>query len=150
MFTLTRWNPWRMTDLNRELDSLFTEYGLRPRRYRPEEEGQAECAWLPAVDLSETPDAYVAIVELPGVAKEDVKVTWGEDVLTVAGEKKIAEEDKGGQVFRRERLHGAFARSFRLPGPVAADRIKAEYRDGVLTLTVPKAEDAKPKEIRIQ
>lgn len=150
MFTLTRWNPYRIAETNWDLEDFLTDFGLASRRRWHEDTERAECAWLPAVDLSETPEAYVAVVELPGVAKEDVKITWVEDVLTVAGEKKAEKEEKDRQVYRRERLHGGFTRSFRLPGPVAADRIKAEYRDGVLALTIPKAEEAKPKEIQIQ
>jgi HSP20 family protein len=151
MAALIRWNPCRgPLGLNREWENFLEEFGWPARRrWQGEEEG-AESTWLPAVDMTETKDEYALKVDLPGLAKEDVKVTFTEDVLTIAGEKKAEKETKEHNLHRSERVFGAFTRSFRLPGPVAGDKIKAEFKNGVLSLNVPKAEGSKPQEIQIQ
>ncbi len=147
---LIRWSPYRgVANINHELENIFEEFGL-PLWKRWQGEGEGEGNWLPAIDLSETKDGYLLKAELPGVAKEDVKITLTEDVLTLTGEKKYEKESKDHNVHRSERVYGTFTRSFRLPGPVASDKVKAEYKDGVLTLSVPTTENARPREIQIQ
>jgi len=151
MAAIVRWNPYRsISNINRELETFFEDFGFpTARRWQAGEEG-AEAGWLPAIDLSETKDAYVIKADLPGVSKDDVKVTLVENVLTITGERKTEKEVKDQNLHRSERAFGTFTRSFRLPGPVAGDKIKASYKDGVLMLDVPKAESAKPREIQIQ
>jgi HSP20 family protein len=107
-------------------------------------------AWAPAVDVLETEDNFELKAELPGLSKDDVKVTLHENVLTIKGEKKEEVEDKKCSYHRIERSHGAFSRSFVLPSRVQNDKIKADYKDGVLTLVVPKVPESKPREIEIK
>jgi HSP20 family protein len=109
----------------------------------------ADSNWLPPVNIAEDQDSYLIEAELPGVKREDIKVTYNNGVLTIQGERKEEKEEKGQQYHRMERVYGQFERSFRLPLTVKADQIQAEYNNGVLTLRVPKAEEAKPRQISI-
>jgi len=105
--------------------------------------------WVPAADLRETDKAFIIEAELPGVSKEDVELTYEDSVLTFSGERKL-ESDEEEQDYRRiERRYGAFSRSFRLPREINADEVTASFTDGVLTVTVPKGESARPRSIRI-
>lgn len=106
--------------------------------------------WYPSADISEGKDAYTVRVELPGVTKDDVKITLQENVLTIQGEKKQESETKDTNYHRLERSYGSFSRSFRLPTLVKADKIDANYKDGVLSIVLPKADEAKTKEIEIK
>ncbi len=106
--------------------------------------------WYPSADISEGKDAYTVRVELPGVTKDDVKITLQENVLTIQGEKKQENETKDTNYHRLERSYGSFSRSFRLPTLVKADKIDANYKDGVLSIVLPKADEAKTKEIEIK
>jgi HSP20 family protein len=104
----------------------------------------------PAVDMSENDAAYVVTVELPGVKREDVSIEIAEDVLSIHGEKKSEREEKSERRHYVERSFGSFSRSFTLPAHVAADRIKASFRDGVLTIEIPKIEAKKPQVVDIK
>ena len=106
--------------------------------------------WSPSVDIAETDSGFEVRAELPGVKQEDVNVSVRDNVLTLRGEKRQEETDEGKNYRRVERHYGSFQRAFTLPPNVDAEAITAAYRDGVLTLTVPKAEEAKPKEIPIE
>ena len=105
--------------------------------------------WAPSVDISETDDNFEVRAELPGVAKDDLHVSVKDNLLTLSGEKRQEEVDDTQNYRRVERRYGSFQRSFTLPPEVATDNIKAEYTDGVLTLSIPKPEVAKPTEIPI-
>ena len=104
--------------------------------------------WMPTVDISETDDAFVVKAELPGVEKDDVSVKIEDGVLTIKGEKKSEIEDE--QKHRIECTYGSFVRSFTLPQATKSDSIKAEYKNGILNLVIPKSEEVKPKEIEIK
>jgi HSP20 family protein len=106
--------------------------------------------WYPAVDVAETKDEFQVKVEVPGMNKDDLKIKLQENVLTVQGEKKQETETKEQNYHRMERSYGSFCRSFRLPSLVKADKIDANYKDGVLSIKLPKAEEAKTKEIEIK
>jgi HSP20 family protein len=93
--------------------------------------------WTPAVDLYETADRFVLSIELPGLTRDQIKIELQQEVLTVRGERAVQHEE-GAQFHRVERGHGPFARSFSLPNPADADRVQAEFRDGVLTVVIPK------------
>ena len=93
--------------------------------------------WTPAVDLYETPDRFVVSLELPGLTRDDIKIEIQQDMLVVRGERPVRHEE-GAHYHRVERGHGAFARSFALPQPVEVEGVEAEFRDGVLTVVVPK------------
>ena len=105
--------------------------------------------WAPSVDISETDDTYEVRAEVPGVAKEDLHVSVKDNLLTLSGEKRQENVDDTQNYRRVERRYGSFQRSFTLPSEVATDAIKAEYSDGVLTLSIPKPEAAKPTEVPI-
>lgn len=105
--------------------------------------------WTPSVDISETDDTFEVRAELPGVAKDDLHVSVKDNLLTLSGEKRQENVDDTQNYRRTERRYGNFQRSFTLPAEVNTDDIKAEYTDGVLTLSIPKPEAAKPTEVPI-
>ena len=105
--------------------------------------------WTPSVDISETDDNFEVRAELPGVAKDDLHVSVKDNLLTLSGEKRQENVDDTQNYSRVERRYGSFQRRFTLPSEVATDNIKAEYSDGVLTLSIPKPEAAKPTEVPI-
>ena len=112
--------------------------------------GRDECRWVPAVDISEDDDNLYVDVDVPGMKKEDIKVSLEHNVLSLKGEKKQEKEVKEENYHRWERCYGSFSRAFELPIPVEANKIKANYRNGVLHVELPKAEEVKPKEIPIE
>ncbi len=114
------------------------------------ESGTLTAAWTPAVDVFEDKDAVKIVAELPGVKAEDVKISLESQTLTMRGEKRQVAEEKTERVHRYERTYGAFERTFALPGTVDADRIEASYADGLLTVTLPKVERARPRQIDIR
>lgn len=105
--------------------------------------------WAPALDLFEDNDNLLAQLELPGVAKQDVTVSVHDGVLSVSGERKQESESKDEGCFRRERFHGRFHRAVTLPKPVKVDAIKASLKDGILTISMPKTEEARPRQIQV-
>jgi HSP20 family protein len=119
-------------------------------RSEQEEAGLAMAAWNPALDIAEHDDEFIVKIELPGVAKDEVKILMQEKTLTVRGEKKQEKESTGANYHRVERSYGAFQRSFTLPSTVNGSKIDAAFKDGVLTITVPKSEESKRKEIEVK
>lgn len=105
--------------------------------------------WSPALDVHDDKDAFTVTLEAPGLKKEDFEIAWHDGVLSIAGDRKKEEETGERNYFRRERFFGRFARSVSLPADVQSDKIIAAYKDGVLTVTLPKAEEAKPKQIEV-
>jgi HSP20 family protein len=105
--------------------------------------------WTPRTDVKETPDGLTITAEIPGLEAKDVDVSLSGDLLTIKGEKKDEKEEKDEYHHVVERSYGAFARTVRLPAPVAADKIKASFKNGVLTVTLPKTEESKPKAIPV-
>jgi HSP20 family protein len=142
---IMRWRPWGdMVNMQDEMNRLFDDFiGRAPLR-------GVEGRWVPAVDISENEDSLFVDVEIPGMKKEDIKVSLEHNVLSLKGEKKQEKEVKEENYHRWERRYGSFARSFELPMPVQADKIKAAYKHGVLHVELPKAEEVKPKEIPIE
>ena len=131
--------------LNNVLDEAFSTWPLQQ-----DESGAITSAWYPAVDVFEGKDAVKIVAELPGVKPEDVKLSLENNLLTIRGEKKQEAEERSERVHRYERSYGSFERAFVLPSTVDGEKISAEYRDGVLTVTVPKAERARPREIPVR
>ena len=107
-------------------------------------------AWVPAFDISETENEYMVTAELPGIDEKDIDVTLSDGVLTVKGQKKQEKEDNGENYHRVERSYGSFQRSFRIPEKVETETVDAAYKDGVLKLTLKKAEETKPKKIEVK
>ncbi len=141
---LTSWDPFReMVSLRDELDRLFDSvFGRLPRE-------RGETYWAPPVDIEETEDAIIVRAELPGMNKDDIKVSLSGDTLTIAGERKMESEKKGKTYYRIERAYGKFQRTVTLPAEVESDKAKASYKAGVLELVFPKSEKSKAKEITI-
>jgi len=131
------------SDLEREFFSPMALWLSRPI------EGLSERAWAPRVDIIEKEDSWIFKAELPEVNIDEISLTVEEGVLSIKGERKLEEEVKEGNYTRFERQYGTFERRFSLPSGIDPDTITADYRNGVLTLNVPKMEEAKPKSIRI-
>jgi len=148
--TLVRFLPGRSRDLGafrNEMEQLFDSFFTnRPFYSAPD----AESLMAPPVDVEETSEGYVFRADLPGMTEKDVKVSLVGDTLTLRGERKRESETQSGNVHRTERLFGAFERTFTLPAPVRGDQVKASYRNGVLEIRVPKAEEARVREIEVQ
>ncbi|MCX7920320.1 MAG: Hsp20/alpha crystallin family protein [bacterium] len=143
---IVRWSPFRdVLGIRDEMDRLFDNFFARIG-----ERGAFDTSWAPSVDIYETKDAVVIDAELPGIKQNDISVTVSDNVLTIKGEKKQEKEVKEENYHRVERAYGSFSRSFTLPVGVQSDKIKASYKDGVLKITLPKAEEAKPKQIPIE
>ena len=143
---ITRYDPLRdIASLQDEVERVFRQsFG------GDKAAASAAGAFSPALDVEETEDAFNLHVELPGVAADDVDVSLEENVLTISGERRFYDE-KEAEGFRRiERHFGRFHRAVRLPDRVDPDRVAASYRDGLLMISVPKAEEAKPRRIQIQ
>ena len=127
--------------LNALLDEAFTGW--------PVGNEVATSAWLPSVDVFEDKESLKIVAELPGLKPEDVKITLENSTLTLRGEKKQVAEEKTERVHRYERSYGSFERSFSLPNTVDTDKVAASFENGVLTIALPKAEKAKPREIAV-
>lgn len=104
---------------------------------------------VPALDVFEDKDNYVVKAELPGMKREDIQVSFHEGSLSISGERKSEQKHKDAEIYRAERYYGQFERTVTLPTAVAADKVSAQYKDGVLTVTLPKTEEAKPKQINV-
>jgi HSP20 family protein len=115
----------------------------------PSAEELSSRTWLPPVDVRETGEAYVISAELPGLTRKDIQITFENGVLRLAGERKLEKDEDKDNYHRIERAYGSFSRSFTLGSGVDADRVTATFQDGVLTITVPKAEETKPRKIDI-
>jgi len=148
--TIVRWDPFReMISLRDAMDRLFEESFVRPwddRWLRFSTNGGGSLA----VDMYETDKDIVVKAALPGIKPEDIDITVTEDVLTIKGETKAEEEVEQENYHLRERRYGAFQRSVRLPTDVKADKAEAVFENGVLTLTLPKAEEVLPKTIKVK
>jgi HSP20 family protein len=143
---ITRWRPFRdLVSIQDEMNRLFEEFFDRPVVRTEWTEG----VWNPSVDVSEDKNNVIIKAEMPGMKKDDVKISVQDNVLTLRGEKKHEKEEKDANYHRIERSYGSFCRSFQLPTSVKTDKIKANYKDGVLNITLPKTEEVKPKEIPI-
>jgi HSP20 family protein len=143
---IVRWEPFRdLVTAQRDFDRLF-------RGAFSSQLGETELStrsWAPPVDIYETEEAIVLKAELPGVDPKDVEVRVEDNTLYLKGERKFEKEVKEQNYHRVERSYGSFARSFSLPNSINTDQVKAEFKDGMLTLTMPKREEAKPKSIKI-
>jgi len=134
---LVRWNPWNDVRL------------LGNSLYRMLDSELTNGRWLPAVDVYETDDAYVVKAELPGMKKEDITIDVKDGILTVRGERCSETEVKEKRYHRKERVFGSFQRSFSLPEGVASENITAEFKNGILTVSIPRPEEKKPKQIKV-
>jgi HSP20 family protein len=140
---LSNWTPLdRLASLRDEMNRLF-DFSW------PSRDSGLFSGWSPAVDVYDDKDSFLVTCELPGMKKEEIDISLHDGILTVGGERKHEREDKEGGTFRSERYFGKFQRSVTLPAGVDASRVKATYKDGVLSVELPKAEDAKPRHIEV-
>ena len=147
MTALMRWDPFReLEEMSDRLNRMFA----RPATRTNGKETIVVADWTPTVDISETDGEYQIKAEIPDVKKEDVKVTLEDGVLTIQGERKQEKEEKGKKYHRVERTYGSFVRSFSLPDLIDEEKVKAEFKDGVLNLHLHKSEKAKPKAIEVK
>ena len=142
--TLTRWTPvtglaaLEVDQLHKMFDAVFSP------------EPFVQHAWMPPVDIAETAEKDIVVrVDLPDLKREDIKVNFENNVLSIEGERKLAVEGDKGRYHRVERGHGKFRRSFTMPAAVDASRIAADYREGVLTITLPRREESRPRQIEV-
>jgi HSP20 family protein len=141
------YNPFReLEDLQRDMNELFN-FSLS--RGIDRDTGLLDGAWSPAIDVHEGKDNYVVKADLPGLKKEDLDITVQNNHLILKGEKKYEESQDSDNAIRTERFYGSFYRSLALPTEVDGDNVKASYKNGTLELTLPKKEEAKPKQITV-
>jgi len=140
------WDPFReLLDLEREMNRFFdTSFEILPDKIAK------EGIWSPSLDIIEDKDNLTIKVDLPGVKQQDIDISISGNVLTLKGERKREEEYKDKNYHRVERFYGAFQRSFSLPPYADTSKVKASYKDGVLEITIPKTEEAKPKQIKVE
>ncbi len=144
MRTLTRWEPFRgATSLQDQMNRLFGDVFERAG------EESSLTAWAPSVDIYETEHELVVKADLPEVDPKDLDIRVENNILTIRGERKFEKKVSEENYLRVERAYGSFARSFTLANTVNSDAIKADYQNGVLTLSIPKREEAKPKQIKV-
>lgn len=144
---LVRWNPMRdMFSLSDRMNRVFDGFFYPTTR---DDESMSMWDWNPAVDIYDEKDHIVIKAEIPGVDKKDITVDIKDRVLTLKGERSSDNEEKKDNFYRRERTFGKFERSFSLPAQVDLDKVKADYKDGILKIEIPKPEGQKPKQITI-
>jgi len=149
MTNLIRSRTNNMRNLQREIDRVFDSFFPAQRTDEPEESSKA--VWAPRVDLSETDNLYRIELDVPGMTRDDITISYQDNQLAVSGERREeSREEEDNEYVRVERSFGHFYRAFRLPKTVNADNIEAAYHDGVLTIDVPKAEESTPHRIEIQ
>jgi HSP20 family protein len=147
MVDLVSWDPYReFRSLAHRLNRAVTGTGTAPAR---SEEDMSLGTWLPPVDIAEDKDRIVLTAELPGFQEDQIEIQMEGGVLTLRGERKFEEEKEGRSFHRVERSYGQFVRSFTLPSNVDRENIQANFHDGLLEVTLPKREEAKPRQIRI-
>lgn len=139
---LTTYHPRSFADLRREMDGLFGALLNTDAQ-------SAVAAWSPSLNVAETETSYEVSVELPGMAPEDVQVELKDGLLTISGERRQVEESNDKKFHRVEHTYGKFERSLRLSSPVDEDKVTAEYQQGILNVTIPKAEKARPRKIEV-
>jgi len=144
MTTIARLEPFRgLSTLQDQFNRLFNE------SFRTHTEESALTSWAPAVDIYETPNELVVKADLPDVNEKDIDVRVENNLLTIHGERKFDKSVSEENFLRVERTYGSFSRSFSLPNTVNAEAIGAEYKNGVLTVTLPKREESKPRQVKV-
>ena len=145
---LVRFDPLReLAEMSERLNRMF---GRAAGADHDGKEVMTQADWTPPVDISESEEEFLIKAELPEVKKNDVKVTLANGILTLQGERKEQHREDGHRIHRSERSYGRFVRSFSLPNVIDETKVRAEYKDGVLSLRLPKAKHAKPKAIEVK
>jgi HSP20 family protein len=151
MSTIARWEPFRdLVTMRDRMDRLFHHLGSRNTGNWGEDEGLTAGVWNPPVDVYETGDGIVLKADIPDVNQNNVDISVQGNILTIKGERKREKEVEEKEFYRMERTFGAFQRSFSLPPTVDTEKINANFSQGVLQVTLPKREESKPKQIKVQ
>lgn len=141
---MRRWEPFReLVSLRDDMDRLFRSFFGGPLE-------EVEGFWAPVIDIEEDNDSYYVRAEVPGIKKEEIKISVRGNALSLSGERKQESETKNKTFHRVERSYGRFKRTISLPSEIDAEKVKATYKDGILTVTLPKPESMKPKEIEVE
>jgi HSP20 family protein len=151
--TLVKFNPMRdLVDFEREFNKMFNTFENRfgISKSKEEDNEYENAVWMPLTDIYEDKERYTLKLDLPGIKKDDVKISFVDGKLSISGERNQETEHKDSKCHRIERSFGRYYRSFNLPEHVQSEKINAEFKDGQLTISIPKAEEAKPKEIEIK
>ena len=145
--TLAKWEPLKdLLTIQERMNRLFDD---SMRTIRPGDESLSSAIWTPPVDIYETEGEVILKAELPEINQKDIEIQIENNTLTLRGERKFEKDDKKENYHRIERAYGSFVRSFTLPSSIDQDRIKADYRDGILKISMPKREETKPKQIKV-
>ena len=150
---IVRFNPVRdLLNVEREFNRMFKSMEDRFSLSKKEDvdDEYENAVWMPLTYIYEDKNDYKIKADLPGIKKDDVKISFSDSKLSISGERALEEESKDSKCHRIERTFGKYYRSFTLPKEIKEDKIKADFRDGQLTVTIPKAEEVKPKEIKIK
>ena len=149
--TLVKWNPAReLMSIEKEFNKLFNTFS---NKFGISNEGENEmenAVWAPLTDISEDNENYYLNLDVPGVDKNDVKISYSNGNLVIKGERKDEKETKKSEYHRIERSFGKFFRSFTLPEKIKEDKIEAKFKDGALSIVIPKADEVKPREIEVK
>ncbi|MCC5913379.1 MAG: Hsp20/alpha crystallin family protein [Balneolaceae bacterium] len=140
--------PSTIDVLRREMDHFFDD--LVPYSWSKENGGKAISTWNPSTDITEDDNEYIIKLDIPGMEKKDISVNFHDGRVTITGERKLEEKEEKKDFIRRERFYGSFYRSFTLPEKVKEEKIEASFKEGVLKLSLPKAEVVKPKSITVK
>ncbi|HKQ18524.1 MAG TPA: Hsp20/alpha crystallin family protein [Candidatus Eisenbacteria bacterium] len=143
---LVRWNPRHRDRMHDQFDAMLQDFFSDPWSTSP----ALQADWLPTTDIVETDDRFVVELDLPGMKREEIKISVQNGSLTVKGERKQSSEQSKNKYSRYERSYGSFTRTFQLPNTIDGSRIEASYQDGVLRLVLPKSEAARPREIEVK
>lgn len=144
---IIKWDPFKeMEDVSNRLNRIFRRSSDSVQSSR---ESMTVADWSPSADITETDAAYLIKAEIPGVNKQDVKVTVQDGMLTIQGERRMEKEEKGKKFHRVECSYGSFVRSFRMPDDADENSVNAEFKDGMLNVTLAKSAKAKPKSINV-
>ncbi len=135
-------------EFNRMFNSLGSRFGITHKGDIDEEYDNT--VWMPLTDISEDKDKFYLKADLPGIKKENVKISYADGTISISGERSQEKETKEKKFHRIERSYGKYYRSFNVPTEIKEDKIKAEFKDGQLTITIPKADEVKPKEVDIK
>ncbi len=141
---MTTWPSFGLSSLRNEIERVFESPLAELART-----SQLLSGWTPALDVYEDKDNFVVKAEVAGMKKEDINISLHDGCLSISGKRKSEGKHEDAEVYRAERFFGRFQRTVTLPAPVAADKVKAQYKDGILTVTLPKTEEAKPKHIDV-
>jgi len=145
---LTKWDPFKeLEEVSNRLNHFFRRTPARPD---PDSEMLVMADWTPTVDITETSDAYLIKGEIPGVKKDDIELTVEDGMISMRGERRQEKEEKNKKLHRIERSYGSFYRSFQLPNDVDEAKVKAEFKDGMINVTLPKSGKTKSKSVNVK